>query len=43
MTVCIIPVRDGSKRIPLKHSDEFSGKLIIAHSILLAFGEGLKP
>ena len=33
MTICIIPARGGSKRIPRKNIKDFLGKPIIAYSI----------
>jgi len=35
-TICIIPARGGSKRIPRKNVKVFAGKPMIAHSILAA-------
>lgn len=40
-TVCIIPARGGSKRIPDKNVRLFAGRPMIAHSILAARGSGL--
>lgn len=40
-TLCIIPARGGSKRIPRKNIKEFLGKPIIAYSIETAFETGL--
>lgn len=41
MTLCIIPARGGSKRIPRKNIKLFNGKPMIAHSILTAQQSGL--
>ncbi len=41
MTVCIIPARGGSKRIPRKNIKEFCGKPIIAYPIEAATKSGL--
>jgi pseudaminic acid cytidylyltransferase len=41
MTVCIIPARGGSKRIPRKNIKEFLGKPIIAYPIEAAQKSGL--
>ncbi|MGJ3234512.1 pseudaminic acid cytidylyltransferase [Marivirga sp.] len=40
-TLCIIPARGGSKRIPRKNIKEFLGKPIIAYSIETALQSGL--
>lgn len=40
-SVCIIPARGGSKRIPRKNIKEFCGKPIVAYSIEAALGSGL--
>ena len=40
-TLCIIPARGGSKRIPKKNIKEFHGKPIIAYSIETALKSGL--
>ncbi|QMT31027.1 pseudaminic acid cytidylyltransferase [Alysiella filiformis] len=40
MTLCIIPARGGSKRIPRKNIKSFNGKPMIAHSILAAQQSG---
>jgi pseudaminic acid cytidylyltransferase len=40
-TLCIIPARGGSKRIPKKNVKEFHGKPIIAYSIETALESGL--
>jgi len=40
-TLCIIPARGGSKRIPKKNVKEFHGKPIIAYSIDTALKSGL--
>lgn len=40
MTLCIIPARGGSKRIPRKNIKLFNGKPMIAHSILAAQDSG---
>ena len=40
-TVCIIPARGGSKRIPRKNIKPFCGKPIIAYSIEAAIESGL--
>ncbi|MDO4433887.1 MAG: pseudaminic acid cytidylyltransferase [Alysiella sp.] len=40
MTLCIIPARGGSKRIPRKNIKIFNGKPMIAHSILAAKNSG---
>ena len=40
-TVCIIPARGGSKRIPRKNIKEFAGKPMIAHSIRAAIESGV--
>lgn len=40
-SVCIIPARGGSKRIPRKNVREFCGKPIIAYSIEAALESGL--
>jgi pseudaminic acid cytidylyltransferase len=40
-TLCIIPARGGSKRIPKKNIKEFHGKPIIAYSIETALESGL--
>ncbi|MBT7067298.1 MAG: pseudaminic acid cytidylyltransferase [Verrucomicrobia bacterium] len=40
-TLCVIPARGGSKRIPRKNIEEFLGKPIIAYSIEVALGSGL--
>lgn len=36
MTICIIPARAGSTRIPSKNTNDFLGKPIIEHAILTA-------
>ncbi|XXQ67630.1 pseudaminic acid cytidylyltransferase [Neisseriaceae bacterium B1] len=41
MTLCIIPARGGSKRIPRKNIKDFKGKPMIAHSILAAQQSGV--
>ncbi len=41
MTLCIIPARGGSKRIPRKNIKLFNNKPMIAHSILTAQQSGL--
>lgn len=41
MTLCIIPARGGSKRIPRKNIKLFNDKPMIAHSILVAQQSGL--
>ncbi len=41
MTLCIIPARGGSKRIPRKNIKLFNDKPMIAHSILVAKQSGL--
>ena len=41
MTVCIIPARGGSKRIPGKNVRVFAGRPLIAHSIMTARDSGL--
>lgn len=41
MTLCIIPARGGSKRIPRKNIKLFNNKPMIAHSILAAQQSGL--
>lgn len=41
MTLCIIPARGGSKRIPRKNIKNFNGKPMIGHSILTAKNSGL--
>jgi pseudaminic acid cytidylyltransferase len=41
VNVCIIPARDGSKRIPKKNIREFCGKPMIAHSIEAAKTAGV--
>nr|WP_238373622.1 NTP transferase domain-containing protein [Kingella kingae] len=40
MTLCIIPARGGSKRIPRKNIKLFNGKPMIAHSIQAAQNSG---
>ena len=40
-SVCIIPARGGSKRIPGKNIKKFAGKPIIAYSIEVALASGL--
>ena len=40
-TICIIPARGGSKRIPRKNIKDFLGKPIIAYSIETALNSGL--
>src|SRR5689334_16418422 len=40
-SIAIIPARGGSKRIPRKNIKDFSGKPIIAYSILAAKSTGL--
>ena len=40
-TLCIIPARGGSKRIPRKNIKPFMGKPIIAYSIDAALGSGI--
>jgi len=40
MTICIIPARGGSKRIPRKNIKLFNGQPVIAHSIKKAFESG---
>jgi pseudaminic acid cytidylyltransferase len=40
-TICIIPARGGSKRIPRKNIRMFAGKPMIAHSILAARESGV--
>lgn len=40
-TICIIPARGGSKRIPRKNIKDFLGKPIIAYSIEAALKSGL--
>ena len=40
MTLCIIPARGGSKRIPRKNIRPFNGKPMIAHSILASRSAG---
>lgn len=40
-SICIIPARGGSKRIPQKNIKEFCGKPIIAYSIEAALQSGL--
>lgn len=40
-TICIIPARGGSKRIPRKNVKDFLGKPIIAYSIEAALNSGL--
>ena len=40
-TLCIIPARGGSKRIPRKNIKSFQGKPIIAYSIIAAIESGL--
>ena len=40
-SICIIPARGGSKRIPRKNIKEFCGKPIIAYSIQAALGTGI--
>lgn len=40
-TICIIPARGGSKRIPRKNIKDFLGKPIIAYSIEAALNSGL--
>lgn len=40
-SLCVIPARGGSKRIPRKNIREFCGKPIIAYSIEAALGSGL--
>lgn len=40
-SLCIIPARGGSKRIPRKNIKHFKGKPIIAYSITSAFESGL--
>jgi N-acylneuraminate cytidylyltransferase len=39
--LCIIPAREGSKRIPLKNIKEFHGKPMIAHAIQIAQKAGI--
>ncbi len=41
MTLCIIPARGGSKRIPRKNIKLFNNKPMIAHSIIVAQQSGL--
>ena len=41
MTICIIPARGGSRRIPHKNIKEFHGKPIIEYSIEVAINSGL--
>ncbi len=40
-SICIIPARGGSKRIPRKNIKEFCGKPIIAYSIEAALGSSI--
>lgn len=40
-TLCIIPARGGSKRIPGKNIKDFCGKPIIAYSIIAALQSGI--
>jgi len=40
MTLCIIPARGGSKRIPRKNIKPFNGKPMIAYSIEAALESG---
>ena len=40
MTLCIIPARGGSKRIPRKNIKLFNGKPMIAYSIEAALESG---
>ena len=40
-TLCIIPARGGSKRIPRKNIKEFHGRPIITYSIETALKSGL--
>ncbi|WP_445717638.1 pseudaminic acid cytidylyltransferase [Flavobacterium sp.] len=40
-SICIIPARGGSKRIPRKNVKDFLGKPIIAYTIEAAIGSGL--
>ena len=40
-TICIIPARGGSKRIPRKNIKDFLGKPIIAYSIEAALNSGI--
>lgn len=40
MTLCVIPARGGSKRIPRKNVKEFNGKPMIAYSIEAAIKSG---
>ena len=40
-TICIIPARGGSKRIPRKNIIDFNGKPMIAWSIAAALGSGV--
>ena len=40
-SICIIPARGGSKRIPRKNIKDFLGKPIIAYSIEAALKSGL--
>ena len=41
MSICIIPARGGSKRIPHKNIVDFAGKPLIAHSIENALNSGI--
>ncbi|MGI9390292.1 MAG: pseudaminic acid cytidylyltransferase [Boseongicola sp.] len=41
MSICLIPARGGSKRIPRKNIREFNGKPLIAWSIETAFSAGV--
>ena len=41
MSLCVIPARGGSKRIPGKNIKEFSGKPMIAWSIEAAIQTGI--
>jgi N-acylneuraminate cytidylyltransferase len=41
MTLCVIPARGGSKRIPRKNIKPFHGRPMIAHSIAAARASGL--
>lgn len=41
MSICIIPARGGSKRIPRKNLADFAGKPLIAHSIENALNSGI--
>lgn len=40
-TICIIPARGGSKRIPRKNIKDFLGKPIVAYSIEAALQSGI--